>query len=372
MSEDEVDRMEQGQMKIDELVASADKVTLRLISSQDYEKLTPEQQQTYKRKLDRKIKVYDTIRRFTGLNLYNTEINVALKKAKKVRTMLESDLSIYEKELNGRTFRGNRSQNHFYDDLLKKLPDSVKNDPQLEDLMDYIGNNANTSAGKKGLKGVKLELAKKVRIQGDIDDLLQAQVAEYAGKLKQIKDEIDGLNKQLAADPQNKAYVEARMEKNALFNSYIEEKTKLEEAQDRVLDQFLEAKGDYDMACKDIDLKEATVYRTKDTLRSLDRGIKTLEKHSRGRSEIVRVGQTMMLVNDAQKIGKTIGLASGLGEMVTIGALEQTKNAVDNYDQFSNSSADQMAQINLETKADKRRLVDEQKEAMSGSMYSIN
>jgi hypothetical protein len=352
MPQDTYHKIEQGQLNMDQLVQEVNHISVRFLSNTDVANMDDVEREKFEQSIAKKIARYDAIKRWIFLDLYDVENAMMLRRSSKVENNLATNLREMEKELYGRVPAQDFADLHRK--ILDSLPDYIKQDKGFSGAVDYLSKGANATGKTGGVKAILRQLGEKERVLRDLDDMIGASIAEYQQTMSNIRDEISTLNQDLGKEPGNKALVQQRMEKNAMFNTYLAEKEKLEEAQDRVLDDMLDAHADYELLAADIDLKEATVHDTKEALRDLKAGIKVLESTRRSKGQAVRIGNHMMYVQQARELSKKVNVVGPMQRWGLVYLMKNMASAIRSNGGYRDIGREDVAQINLEAKQAKR------------------
>ncbi len=300
-------KTEETEEDIGSIMEEADHLTLRFLNFKDITDMEQEERGKYEKAIVNRIKIFDKIKKFSfGLiNPYQIQLSSRVKKAKSVKSKLGRSVRTLEDELNGKGYSSKGSR--FYQELYDNLPQYIKEDQRLTTVMDDISKNIKSQNGKGGLKTLYRDLGEKGRIFKDVDDLTSSDIADYDAKIDQTKGKIDSINEN--KNKGSKKLIKKRMDLNSKYSDYLNERDKLYNFQDRVVDEMLGIKAEYDLTSQQIQLREATINGTKETLRDLNAGIKTLENFVKTKKDTVLIGGHMMDVQYAQKIAYQINVA---------------------------------------------------------------
>jgi hypothetical protein len=356
MPSDSYNKMEKGEMNIKEYVEEINHISTRVINSKDIENMSESDRLKFENRVAKKIKLYDSIKKYTGIDCYSIENSRMLKKAKKIESVISTNLADLNKELTGRAPSYDFADLH--QKILDSIPEHVREDKNYSSIIDYLSKGAKSKNRQTGVKGVLRELGEKQRTLRDLDDMLGASIAEYQQTMSTIKEDITKLNQELGKEPGNKTLVQERMNKNTMFNTYIAEKEKLEETQDRVLDDMLDAHSDYELLKADIDFKEAAIHSTRNNLRYLKSGIKLLESTIKTKGETVRVGNHMMYVQEAREIADKVNLVAPIYGGILVNIIKKMTNSVKSGLGYNGMNKEEFKQLNDSAKQARREQVE--------------
>ncbi|NQU98657.1 hypothetical protein HQ533_04270 [Candidatus Woesearchaeota archaeon] len=311
---------------------AADQMSLLLFRPFDLNKLPSDQQKAYKEKIARKIKIYDAIKK-TGINLYGIERTLFLRKARKVRDNLGSNLESYMKELKGKAYLNVSAD--LYANLLSNLPEHIKSEDRYSNLVKWLTDNAGVPKNGGGLKTELRDLGQQARYLTDIDDLLEATITSYDIKMESTSNEIKDLDKQLAKDPGDSKIMEERAKKTALYNQYEIERDNYFDSREDVFNQLMDIKANYVSTEQRMGVKEVSALKTRKVLRRLESAVKHYELYGDTRKEMTTVVQNLKQVEKGYDYADVLEVAAQQGDSI---ATQQYENIMERDKKRENES----------------------------------
>jgi len=354
------------------LVNAADHIGLRLLEAEDITKMSVDQRKKHEKRIVRKAKWFDWIKKYIGVNPYQIQLKSRLKKAIKVKDLLDRNSQVFEEELKG---RGYVSKNlDFYSDILEKLPDYVKEDKSFSSVMEYMKQNSNHAAEEGGLKGLFQQLKEKGRTCKDLRAMANANVLSYDKQMRNAKGKIDNITKQLNSEKNSnkrRKSIAKRMELNGEYTVYEREKDRWQQVHDYVLDDLAGLQAEYNITNHQIKLREATISTTKGALTDLNTGIKQLENFVKTKNDVVIIGEHIVNVNYARQMANLINLGGYMfGELTTIllGRMTDIMNG-GMSDDLAGLAGQEIGTINDQINNMKREKVERFEKELENSFY---
>jgi len=364
----DVNGLNKKEMKIQDIVREVDHLGLRLLEVKDVSEMSPVDRRKFEDRIAKTIQFYDALKKYTKLNVYSFRAGKFLGKANKIRVKLEDNLEVFQRELNGNSYQNDFSA--FHDKILTTLPEYITADPKFSSAVSYLNQRSGKGEEETGLKALHRDLAQKARVQRDLDDLLGASISEYSRKLEELREGIGSINQELGANPGSKELVQERMEKNALYSTYVAEKDKLEDTQDRILDELLEIQAEYDLSRNQIDLREATMISTKETLRDLKAGIKQYETFVKSKKDVVVIGGHMMDVSYARGISDLINVGGFVAGQASAELLRRMTDEIREGTSIRGVGGEEIAGIKNDMQEYKRAKAESFKRQLDDKLYA--
>ncbi|MFH1307729.1 MAG: hypothetical protein ABIH72_02665 [archaeon] len=290
-----------------EQLAIADRMALFLFSPPKLESMGKEEQEAYASKIARKTSVYDFSKHF-GVNLYNWEAGRFLKKITKQKDKLESQLDTFLSELRGGTRKA--SNGELYAEVLKDIPDYMKQDSKYQALVGYINERATGSRNGKGLRDGLREVEEGAIWLADFDDFLYGAMTKLDGIVEQATTNIKGINEKLAVSPQDKALMQQRAQQNALLMKYKADREKFAYVRDDIANRLDVSEYEIDSIQDRVSVREVAVAKSRRSLARLNAAINRIENYRQSKQDMVVVTDHVMTVEQAHEY---IGQAEGVG-----------------------------------------------------------
>ncbi|MFT4303801.1 MAG: hypothetical protein ACMXYG_04490 [Candidatus Woesearchaeota archaeon] len=285
-----------------------EQLNMVLLTAPDTSKMTEDEKQRYDKRLDRKIKVYDTLQKI-GINPYRIEVRRHIRMAKRERDRLQTNLDSFLMDLKGVSTR--KSNNEFYSKILKDLPEHIREDAQYSGLMDYLKTRSGSSAnGNGGLKGQLRDLKQQASYFADIDDILEDTIAKYNVKISEINSEVHDLTKQISENPSDQTLLQERTKKTALKMVYESERDNYLDTREEVFDKLSEIRWDFNYVGEQVSLLDAMTVSTRKSLRTLNNGIQRFEKSIQGKEKTLVYGEHLEMARLAMSKGERLLIGS--------------------------------------------------------------
>ena len=340
---DDVDKKE-GDIK--NLVDRVQHLTLRLLKPTDIESMTDKQRERYEKQMARKVRVYDFLKNYTGVNLYQISAKRKLNEAKTLKGKLESNLRTFEQDLRGSEYRTDMDK--FNQNLKENLPQYIREDKQFTDFMNELENGGKTSRNRQGLKAMYQEVGEKGRALTDFDDLLNVWVSDYQKKIDDIQEEISGINENLSEDVGNKDLIQKRMNLNSQYNLYQREKDKLLDKQKHTVQELSVLGMKYKGIEAQIALKESTINTTRKTIQRLNVGIEQFENYIQTEKDFVVIGGHMTEVDYARGVADIINAGSAVAGYATYELIKEMANDIGRNDDVSAFGGNSFKDLNTD------------------------
>jgi hypothetical protein len=274
----------------------ADELSLLVLHKADFTQMSQPEIEKHKRSMQRRIKVYNTLK-YIGINGFNIEKGSFLRRLKKQRDRLQQRNDVFTRELKGLSSRNENGE--LYSRILGNMPEYITSDPRYSSVMGFLQTHARDTTVSGGLRAQYRELGKQARFLSDIDDILEATVVKYDGKLEQKAVEIKDLEGQLADHPGDKRLMRRRSKAVAMYNTYEGERDRYVDMREEVFDQLTQIKTDYELVEQQVNLREVAIMRTKKALGRMNSVIKHVENHIQNKSQMMFIGGHLMEVQDA-------------------------------------------------------------------------
>lgn len=319
------------QASLNEIVEASEKISNITINSSSQENMTEEQKEKVDKNLKLKFKAYDVLKKIPGINPYSWELNGYIKKAKKIRTGLKTELKKYTKELKGLGKENINSS--FYVNVWGMIPESVKNNPKYGSLRDFFDNENGTSDNSKGIKNQHSKCMEDGLHLSDLEDMLITGISEYDGKISEIAEAIDLMN-------QDESYMKDSnkiRQKNDLIklrNQYGRERETLQGKREDVQEDIADLYSDANHLKTKSSFYESAILKTRKSLRHLNQTIKALEYQKEEGDMISKMGGVFGELDKAWTMvgdGQIIAVVQGGLMKKAYEQISKKENIVEDY-----------------------------------------
>jgi len=317
---------------IEQLKKDADHLGLRLLEAKNITKMDKDEREAYKKKLDRKCSRYDFYKNFIGINPYSIQLRWRLRKARQVKSRLERNIEIFDKELNGNGYISRGSS--LYREVLENLPEAMRENKEISSVVEFLSErNQKRYNQQGGLNALKTDLKEKGRTYKAVRQLARNSVSKYKGKIGKTQKKIEKLNKATRETKdieQQQKMIKENMGLTGQLCVYERERDKWSSLYEFVTDDVLGIKAEYDLTSMQIALRKTTIDTTREALRELNLTVKTLENYVKAKRDMVIMGDHIVDVRYAKDLSQALGLAGyAMNEAAiqmlngTIGAMKQ-------------------------------------------------
>ncbi|MBI5390301.1 hypothetical protein HZB02_02335 [Candidatus Woesearchaeota archaeon] len=299
----------------------ADRLSMIVMNLSDQNGLTDEQIKSQEKNMDRKLKVYDTLKK-VGINLYQVDSWWFMRQLTQTRDALQHNLDQFNEELKGVRTKGNHSE--LYARILESLPDTIKTDKQYRPLVDRLKANSESSP-QGGLRDQFRTYKQQARELSEVDDGLEASIVMYNGSIDETSEKIKELATQLAANHMDAELMKQKQALVDLYNGYEKERYALMDAREEISDQLSQARENYRFAELQMNMREVALLRSRKTSERLHHAIKQLEHYRQSKKDVVLVSGHLILVEQAEEYRRKADLISAIGGDVARGQYDRMK-----------------------------------------------
>jgi hypothetical protein len=313
---------------VEELKRDADHLGLRILDAKDISHMSPNEVEAYHKKLETKCGWYDFFKKYIGINPYSWQFRWKLRRARKVKSRLERNIEVFERELSGNGYISRGSS--LYREVLQNLPEAMREEREISSVIDFMSEKNKRKLDREGgLKALKRDLKEKGRTYKAVRALARNNVRRYEGRVKAAKDRIRKINeatKNTDKIEEQQKLIQESMGLTGELCTYERERDKWSSLYEFVTDDVLGIKAEYDLASIQISLRKTTIDTTREALRELNIGIKQLENFVKAKRDMVVMGDHIVDVTYAKDISTALVLG---GYVMTEAAVQMLYGITD-------------------------------------------
>ncbi len=300
-------------LDLSEQLSVVERLAPTLFKAQQYAQMDAGEREKFTRAMKRKVKVYDTIKKFSMgiINPYQIEAGRTLRTYRAMHSKLETRLQAFESELRGRSAAA--EDEAFYASLAQCLPSEIRADASYETLWEAITKRP--TGAKQGMVEQVRKLEREQLYLSDLDDMIVDKIVQYKKMIVDAGKKRMELDEQLKKDGSKPELLQERAKLSALLTQYQRERERYEDGRERILEKFDKAESEYAKLNRKLSHKEALNTNTRDALRHLSRQIDVLEEYIKNRSDVMVIADHLVELKEAYSM---IGNARGVNATIDL------------------------------------------------------